>query len=124
MRLGLALLCRCRVILDFVRLISSHLSLHKGQSTYHFVCGKDWLLRRQSVVFIACDAAVRDWRSFLRLLYHIPQGLDADKIIHAYELVEGAARDEVMLCGGSISHHHSIGKIRKGFMHRTLEVSF
>ena len=51
-------------------------------------------------------------------LYH--KGLDADKIVHAYEFVEDAARDEVMLCGGSISHHHGVGKIRKGFMHRTL----
>lgn len=36
--------------------------------------------------------------------------------IHTYELVEGAARVEVMKNGGSISHHHGIGKIRKMFM--------
>jgi len=51
-------------------------------------------------------------------LYH--QGIDSDKVVHAYEFVEDAARDEVMLCGGSISHHHGVGKIRKGFIHRTL----
>lgn len=45
---------------------------------------------------------------------------DADKIVHDYERVEDCARDEVMLAGGSISHHHGVGKIRKGFVHRTL----
>mmetsp|Transcript_17902 Transcript_17902/g.24799 ORF Transcript_17902/g.24799 Transcript_17902/m.24799 type:complete len:182 (-) Transcript_17902:103-648(-) len=39
-----------------------------------------------------------------------------DKIIDLYEQVEHAARDEVMLCGGSLSHHHGIGKLRKRFM--------
>ena len=47
-------------------------------------------------------------------LYH--QGMDDSKIVHQYELVEDAARDETMLAGGSISHHHGIGKIRKGFI--------
>ena len=51
-------------------------------------------------------------------LYH--KGMPEDKVMHAYEFIEDAARDEVMLCGGSISHHHGVGKIRKGFMHRTL----
>ena len=37
-----------------------------------------------------------------------------------YERVEDAAREEVMNCGGSISHHHGIGKIRKRFIHKTL----
>lgn len=51
-------------------------------------------------------------------LYH--QGIEADKVVHHYEVVEDAARDEVMLAGGSISHHHGVGKIRKGFIQRTL----
>jgi len=34
--------------------------------------------------------------------------------------VEDAARDEVLASGGSLSHHHGVGKIRKGFMERTL----
>jgi alkyldihydroxyacetonephosphate synthase len=34
-------------------------------------------------------------------------------IIEKYEIVEDAARDEVMNAGGCISHHHGIGKIRK-----------
>jgi len=46
--------------------------------------------------------------------------MDGDKVVHYYEVVEDAARDEVMLAGGSISHHHGIGKIRKGFIDRTL----
>ena len=48
------------------------------------------------------------------------QGMDDKNIVHNYEIVEDAARDEVMLAGGSISHHHGVGKIRKGFMDRTL----
>jgi alkyldihydroxyacetonephosphate synthase len=37
-----------------------------------------------------------------------------------YERVEDSARDEVMKNGGSISHHHGVGKIRKRFMESTL----
>jgi alkyldihydroxyacetonephosphate synthase len=36
----------------------------------------------------------------------------------AYAEIERAARDEVLRCGGSLSHHHGIGKIRRGFLHR------
>jgi len=51
-------------------------------------------------------------------LYH--KGMDNEKVVGYYSTVEDAARDEVMLAGGSISHHHGVGKIRKGFMHRTM----
>lgn len=30
----------------------------------------------------------------------------------AYEHIESAARDEILLNGGSISHHHGVGKLR------------
>jgi alkyldihydroxyacetonephosphate synthase len=30
--------------------------------------------------------------------------------------IEGLARDEVLACGGSISHHHGIGKLRRQWM--------
>jgi alkyldihydroxyacetonephosphate synthase len=33
--------------------------------------------------------------------------------LHAYEEIEEAAREEILACGGSISHHHGIGKIRQ-----------
>lgn len=42
------------------------------------------------------------------------------QIVEQYEHVEDAARDEVLKCGGSISHHHGVGKIRKQFIERTL----
>ena len=48
------------------------------------------------------------------------KGQDRTKVIDHYEVVEDAARDEVMLCGGCISHHHGVGKIRKKFIERTL----
>jgi alkyldihydroxyacetonephosphate synthase len=33
--------------------------------------------------------------------------------LHVYDAIERAARDEIIACGGSISHHHGVGKIRK-----------
>lgn len=48
------------------------------------------------------------------------RGFPKDKIVETYEHVENAARDETMLCGGCISHHHGVGKIRKRFIERTL----
>lgn len=38
----------------------------------------------------------------------------------AYLEIEHAARDEILNCGGSLSHHHGIGKIRRDFLSRTL----
>ena len=46
--------------------------------------------------------------------------MDDSKVAHSYEIVEDAARDEVFKSGGAISHHHGVGKIRKGFIDRTL----
>jgi len=48
------------------------------------------------------------------------RGMERAHLIDKYEAVEDAARDEVMLSGGSISHHHGVGKIRKKFMARTV----
>ncbi|XP_076806546.1 alkyldihydroxyacetonephosphate synthase, peroxisomal-like [Clavelina lepadiformis] len=39
--------------------------------------------------------------------------------VASYLAVENAARDEILESGGSISHHHGIGKLRKQFMSRT-----
>jgi alkyldihydroxyacetonephosphate synthase len=35
--------------------------------------------------------------------------------VRVYEEAEDAAREEILECGGSVSHHHGIGKIRKKF---------
>ena len=35
-----------------------------------------------------------------------------------YAEIEQAARDEILRCGGSLSHHHGIGKIRQPFLPR------
>lgn len=40
--------------------------------------------------------------------------------IASYMAVEDAARDEIIACGGSISHHHGVGKLRKQFVPRTV----
>jgi len=43
-----------------------------------------------------------------------------DKTIETFEDIESEIRDEIMKQGGSISHHHGIGKIRKRFTSRTM----
>lgn len=40
--------------------------------------------------------------------------------VHTYEEIEAAAREEILACGGSISHHHGVGKIRKRWLERTI----
>ncbi|XP_037082759.1 alkyldihydroxyacetonephosphate synthase, peroxisomal-like [Pollicipes pollicipes] len=40
--------------------------------------------------------------------------------VRMYEDVEAAARDEILRCGGSISHHHGVGKIRQRWMEETV----
>ncbi|KAK6035459.1 FAD linked oxidase protein [Cooperia oncophora] len=36
--------------------------------------------------------------------------------LEVYDKIETAARDEIIACGGSISHHHGIGKLRNNWM--------
>ena len=40
--------------------------------------------------------------------------------LRIYHEVEDCARDEVLANGGSISHHHGIGKLRKKWMRETV----
>jgi len=40
--------------------------------------------------------------------------------VQLYEEIENCARDEIIANGGSISHHHGIGKIRKQFLETTV----
>jgi alkyldihydroxyacetonephosphate synthase len=39
-----------------------------------------------------------------------------DKVVDIYEDVEHRSREACFLYGGSISHHHGVGKLRKRFM--------
>ena len=41
-----------------------------------------------------------------------------EKVVQIYDEIENECRDEVLKSGGSLSHHHGIGKIRKRFMKR------
>jgi alkyldihydroxyacetonephosphate synthase len=41
-----------------------------------------------------------------------------DRPAELYAELEEAARDEILACGGSISHHHGVGKIRQRFLPR------
>lgn len=43
-----------------------------------------------------------------------------ENIIEMYEDVENRSRDAVFKYGGSISHHHGVGKLRKRFMERSV----
>ncbi|CAB3251985.1 unnamed protein product [Arctia plantaginis] len=40
--------------------------------------------------------------------------------VTTYEEIEEAARDEIIACGGSISHHHGVGKLRKKWYTNTV----
>ncbi|XP_045515874.1 alkyldihydroxyacetonephosphate synthase [Pieris brassicae] len=40
--------------------------------------------------------------------------------LRTYEEIEEAARDEIIACGGSISHHHGVGKLRKKWYTQTV----
>ncbi|PYH44744.1 FAD-binding oxidoreductase [Aspergillus saccharolyticus JOP 1030-1] len=37
-----------------------------------------------------------------------------------YAEIEAAARDEILKCGGSLSHHHGVGKLRQRFLRRAV----
>lgn len=39
-----------------------------------------------------------------------------EKPSEVYAEIEAAARDEILRCGGSLSHHHGVGKLRKKFL--------
>ncbi|CAD7083672.1 unnamed protein product [Hermetia illucens] len=40
--------------------------------------------------------------------------------VGTYEAIENAARDEILACGGSLSHHHGVGKIRSKWYPKTV----
>lgn len=40
--------------------------------------------------------------------------------VQTYEDIESSARDEILANGGSISHHHGVGKIRKKWFEKTI----
>lgn len=40
--------------------------------------------------------------------------------VKIYEEIENRARDEVLASGGSISHHHGVGKVRKQWYPQTI----
>ncbi|TAQ84945.1 hypothetical protein B7494_g6733 [Chlorociboria aeruginascens] len=43
-----------------------------------------------------------------------------EKPSEVYAEIEAAARDEILLCGGALSHHHGIGKLRNQFLPRIM----
>lgn len=40
--------------------------------------------------------------------------------VKIYSEIEEEAREEILNCGGSLSHHHGVGKLRKGFVQRSI----
>jgi alkyldihydroxyacetonephosphate synthase len=40
--------------------------------------------------------------------------------VKVYNEIEAAARDEILANGGSLSHHHGVGKIRRRWMRQTI----
>lgn len=43
-----------------------------------------------------------------------------DDPVNVYETIEEKARDEIIASGGSISHHHGVGKLRKKWYKKTV----
>jgi alkyldihydroxyacetonephosphate synthase len=52
--------------------------------------------------------------------FNYQDGINGADPTHVYEDIERAARDEIIACGGSISHHHGIGKLRKQWLEKTI----
>lgn len=48
-----------------------------------------------------------------------PEATETDPV-KVYEAIEQAAREEILATGGSVSHHHGIGKVRKQWMEDTI----
>ena len=49
--------------------------------------------------------------------------MDILEAVKVYEELESLARDEILASGGSLSHHHGVGKIRKKWMPAVLTSS-
>ncbi|KAJ7485610.1 alkyl-dihydroxyacetonephosphate synthase [Mycena latifolia] len=43
-----------------------------------------------------------------------------ERPVEMYEELERSAREEILDCGGALSHHHGVGRIRRGFLPRVL----
>lgn len=43
--------------------------------------------------------------------------------VHVYDELETIARDEILASGGSLSHHHGVGKIRRKWLPTVLSSS-
>ena len=43
--------------------------------------------------------------------------------VHVYDELETIARDELLASGGSLSHHHGVGKIRRKWLPTVLSSS-
>jgi len=41
-------------------------------------------------------------------------------VVHTFDKIESEARDEILKYGGSLSHHHGVGKLRKQWMEQTV----
>ncbi|KAI1293627.1 Alkyldihydroxyacetonephosphate synthase, peroxisomal [Halotydeus destructor] len=69
-----------------------------------------------------CGAAV-----YFYFAFNYQNGFHDDAIerdpVKIYEKIENAARDEILSNGGSISHHHGIGKIRKRWLEQTVSTA-
>ncbi|CAG2106942.1 unnamed protein product [Medioppia subpectinata] len=52
--------------------------------------------------------------------FNYQDGIAGGDPVHVYETIETAAREEIIATGGSISHHHGVGKIRKQWLEQTI----
>ena len=78
------------------------------------VCGNPLVAGRVTQTYDSC-AAMYFYFGILELGLKDPIG--------SFSRIEDAARDEILLLGGSLSHHHGVGKIRQKFYGRATSTS-
>ena len=83
-------------------------------------CAKHGVLREP---FVSCrvtqcyDAGACIYFYFVFNARGLPS---ADAALETFDAIEIAAREEILACGGSVSHHHGLGKLRQRWLPSTV----
>lgn len=103
--------CQWSQVSDLCKRVKSR--IQNEAAKFGFTAEKVWVSFRVTQLYETGPAIY----VYLTLMH---KDIERKNVIEYYEIIEDAGRDEVMKCGGCISHHHGVGKIRKKFVTRTL----
>jgi alkyldihydroxyacetonephosphate synthase len=70
------------------------------------------------VAFISCRITQLYPTGVCVYFYLAYKGAEGERPYEVFAELEHAARDEILRTGGALSHHHGVGKLRKGFLPR------